>query len=502
MKTSAEWLIPTPVEVIPGRRVPWGRKSRLHDRTLKLINDPWTSRLQRPRRTMNLDNEQKLAALLRDALRGVNVTHSRFGTINPNHYRQMLSGYRSTYEPNQRMYANLFDIQIQDASTAEAILDLLRDELKEFLLNDKDFFRRLSASVVIVPGADEEPPVEIIRRNLVRAAILDGPDNAARSFFSSIARGNFLFHNCWLLTGIKVEKELPVLDGISLIPLPTTTADLPGYLPDVHDVVPQQFVSKTVLKIDRSVPLTRHEPADRYAFAFGPEQRFRTTVHGAESKDFHPQRFFQALTLVGEQPVKDAIMWRHHSDDAIFDFRRATGFTFMSPSSLGMTASTSFSEDQIRRATDLYHKIVGLPQDVLNHLQIPIDRWTRSMMPDGNVDNMIDLGIAMEAFFLSGIREELTFRFRLRGSLYLGQTIEQRRLLVREFREIYGCRSSAVHEGTLPDDVTVNGQNVPIGQFIKRSQNLFKRCLLKVIESGVRPDWTAIELGGGQGAEN
>ena len=95
---------------------------------------------------MNLDNEQKLAALLRDALRGVNVTHSRFGTINPNHYRQMLSGYRSTYEPNQRMYVNLFDIQIQDASTVEAILDLLRDELKEFLLNDKDFFRRLSAS--------------------------------------------------------------------------------------------------------------------------------------------------------------------------------------------------------------------------------------------------------------------------------------------------------------------------------------------------------------------
>ena len=42
---------------------------------------------------MNLDNEQKLAALLRDALRGVNVTHSRFGTINPNHYRQMLRNY-------------------------------------------------------------------------------------------------------------------------------------------------------------------------------------------------------------------------------------------------------------------------------------------------------------------------------------------------------------------------------------------------------------------------
>ena len=126
------------------------------------------------------------------------------------------------------------------------------------------------------------------------------------------------------------------------------------------------------------------------------------------------------------------------------------------------------------------------------------------MMQDGLVDNMIDLGIAMESFFLSGTsnHEQLTFRFRLRGSLYLGQTLEQRRLLLREFREIYGCRSSAVHEGKLPDDVTINGENLPIGEFIKRSQNLFKRCLLKVIESGEWPDWTAVELGGGPEAED
>ena len=119
---------------------------------------------------MKLHNEQILAALLHAALRGVNVTHSRFGTINPSDYRQMLSGYRSTYEPNLRMYANLFEIQIEDANTAEAILHLIRNELNEFLLNDKDFFRTLSASSLIVIGADEESPVEIIRRNLVRAA--------------------------------------------------------------------------------------------------------------------------------------------------------------------------------------------------------------------------------------------------------------------------------------------------------------------------------------------
>ena len=33
----------------------------------------------------------------------------------------------------------------------------------------------------MVLGADEESPVEIIRRNLVRAAIVDGPDNCRES---------------------------------------------------------------------------------------------------------------------------------------------------------------------------------------------------------------------------------------------------------------------------------------------------------------------------------
>ena len=327
---------------------------------------------------------------------------------------------------------------------------------------------------------------------------MDGPDSAAKAFYSSIARGYFLFHNYCLVTGIKVENELAVFEGISLIPLPTTTADLPGYLPDVHDVLPQQFVSKTVLKIDRSVPLTRHEPTDHNALSFGPEQRFATKVHGAESKDFYPQRFIQALTLVGEQPVQDAVAWIHHGDDAIFDFRRAIGFTFMSPSSLGTTDSTVFSEDQIKEATDLYHKIISLSQDVLDYLEIPIDRWKKSKTQQGYVDKMIDLGIAFESFFLSGISQELTFRFTLRGSLFLEDGIEARRRIKSELEEIYKHRSRAVHEGNLSDRVTVNGETVPMGQFIERSQKLFKRCLLKAIESGQKPDWPTIELGGGQ----
>ena len=50
----------------------------------------------------------------------------------------------------------------------------------------------------------------------------------------------------------------------------------------------------------------------------------------------------------------------------------------------------------------------------------------KSKTQQGHVDMMIDLGIAFESFFLRGISQEMTFRFSLRGSLYLGDDLEQR----------------------------------------------------------------------------
>ena len=117
------------------------------------------------------------------------------------------------------------------------------------------------------------------------------------------------------------------------------------------------------------------------------------------------------------------------------------------------------------------------------------------MTHQGYVDKMIDLGIAMESFYLRGFSEQLTFRFRLRAALHLGKSLEKRKCLIKEFRQIYEFRSRAVHEGTLPEHVNVDGENIPMRQYIERSQELFKGSLMKVIDSGALPDWESIELG-------
>ena len=449
---------------------------------------------------MSPDAESRLAGLLRRAMLSVQIADNRGATTSLDRYRSMVRQCRDAYEPALRIYVTLHDIQIQDDQVAEAVLVLVRDELNQFFGDDTD----LTAPFQAANGMGEEPAIGIIITNLMRAAIVDGPGKAAKALYASINRGFLVFQNFHLLTGIRVETEVRVAEGISLVSLPNDVADLPWFLPATPGLQPEDFVSKTVLRVDVPADPSSYEPPSGYIFtsdhilAPGPEQRFQTRVRGGDGVEFYPQRFLQALTLVGEQPVREAIMWRHFADDHVFDMRRGVGFQVSSPSAFEITDPSPFSNEQIGQAWALYDKLSAWSRSNHDRLRVPIDRWTKSLTHRDPVDRMIDLGIAFESLFLPGIKNEVTFRFVLRGSLYLGEGIEERRRLKREFAEIYDCRSTAVHEGTLPNRVAVNGEDLHITQFVERSQGLFKRCLMKVINDGGLPDWTALEMGGPQ----
>ena len=440
---------------------------------------------------MNPEHESALADLLREALSSVAITQSRSGRVSPRDYKGMVQRYRSVYDPNLRLHTFTLDIQIGNAQVNEAILNLLRTELAQFLREDRTY----SATYAILGGLGSGSSTEDILKNLLKAAIVKGPEAAAGAFYSEIASGYLPYREYFLLSGVKVEKEVHVGDGISLLPLPNNTQDLPGFLSDLFSfrVDSSEFLSKTLLSVDMSVAPLLHRPEQDYTLQSGPERHFSTAVRSADFRDFEPGKFFLALTLIGDHPVFSAIRWTSLSDDQIFNLRGG-GSGHSQDTRSG--SSTVFTDDQVHQAIDLYRKITGLPRSVERQLQTPIDRWIKSKTHQGHVDRMIDLGIAFESFYLRGIRDELSFRFRLRASLHLGDGMEERKLLKKRFRQIYDIRSEAVHEGTVPERVTVEGQDVRIGEFLEKSQELFKRSLLKVIETGRLPDWASIELGG------
>ena len=446
---------------------------------------------------LNPENEPMLAALLQEALKSVTIARrGSQDSLAPNNYRLRVLTYRNLHNPSLLLDTFMYEPQVQDPVVRDDVLKMLRSELKQFLRKDRTY----AATYAIFGGLGSGSSVEDILKSLLKSAIVETPRRAAKAFFDELSNGYLPYQEYFLLTGVKVENEVQVFHGVSLIALSNRGDELPGYLPILIGRDSTDFLSKTLLKVDLSVSPVLHRPGEDYTLQSGPDKHFKIAVRSDEEPNFHPGKFFQALTLVGGNPVLSAMRWTHMSDEHIFDLRIGPGSGYSTSST--EASSTTLSEAQIRDAASLYRKIKGLPREVDESLTIPIDRWMNSKTHRGYVDRMIDLGIAMESFYLRGIGEQLTFRFRLRGSLHLGKDVAERQRLIKQFGDIYKYRSQAVHQGTLPEQVTVDGQSIPIGQYIESSQELFRRSLMKVIDSGVLPDWDSIELGGGEGTEN
>ena len=97
---------------------------------------------------------------------------------------------------------------------------------------------------------------------------------------------------------------------------------------------------------------------------------------------------------------------------------------------------------------------------------------------------MIDLGIALEAFYVTG--NNITKQLKHRASWYLGGANEEKRkTLETEFEAIYGYRSDIVHNRQLNEEVQVE-------ELVERTQNLCQKSIMKVLDEGEFPNWTTL----------
>lgn len=107
------------------------------------------------------------------------------------------------------------------------------------------------------------------------------------------------------------------------------------------------------------------------------------------------------------------------------------------------------------------------------------------------VDKAIDLGIALESLLLHDRKpdEQIAFPFRLRGAWLLGQDGRERRNYLKLFKEIYGLRCKAVHNGRFDkkyfDKIT---------ELLKIGDELCIRIIDWILENKKMPDWDELVL--------
>ena len=130
-------------------------------------------------------------------------------------------------------------------------------------------------------------------------------------------------------------------------------------------------------------------------------------------------------------------------------------------------------------------------------MQITIDRWVKSKESGREVDKIIDLGISLEALYVPEGGGDTTYKLAIRAARHLGKDKKDREDLLAKFKQIYNCRSKAVHAGHVDTTVKFGEEKISRSKFITHAQDLCLRSITKILDKGKFTDWDSLILGGG-----
>ena len=129
-------------------------------------------------------------------------------------------------------------------------------------------------------------------------------------------------------------------------------------------------------------------------------------------------------------------------------------------------------------------------------MQIAIDRWINSRVNRDPLNQIIDLGIALEVLYVPDGRGDITYKLAIRAARHLGKDKKDREDLLAKFKQIYNCRSKAVHAGHVDTTVKFGEEKIGRSKFITHARDLCLRSITKILDEGKFTDWDSLILRG------
>ena len=428
-------------------------------------------------------------------------------------YRKHLKQHCASYtEDPWNWILQDFRPEIQNEPTKSKLLDFLRKELAESIREDEIG----SGSYAIEYNSSDECTLHNMRytllhlrfllEHLLTISIAEGIEGAVLAFDRHIDGTVSSFQAVMALEGIQINTEIPVFEGVRLVPRPQpTTHDLPTYLPYLRNhrsnLMAEPKVGPTLLIIDRPVFSILHNPSatpfreglQKDGVPFSVDAKLKRFPNSDAVRCF-TSSFCQALSIACDSPVQVARSWGFMAKDK-FLYPGASGSVSQSLGPFGR--STEAKESQIQDAKDFLDILANPNLDLGDKLDIPIDRWIRSKASWHPVEKMIDLVIALESLYLSDItpRTELSFRLGLHAAWHLGKYKQERENVQEEFRRIYEWRSSIVHTGQLPKKYRTPSASGEVAKSIEKVQKCCRKSIVKILEAKKVPSWADLVLG-------
>lgn len=156
----------------------------------------------------------------------------------------------------------------------------------------------------------------------------------------------------------------------------------------------------------------------------------------------------------------------------------------------GQATHHDWREPHCAEASTLFQAFAALGDTHKPLLRLAMQRLNSAMRRASPVDSAIDLGIALEAVFLSDMSEERgesTFKLRIRASRFLGTTKEKREHLYKLVGDLYSARSSAVHTGRVSPKIGSR----PLRNLLEEGYCVTADAIKRYVLTG-KPDWNSV----------
>ena len=463
--------------------------------------------------------QQNLEQLLNEAIKDVVIKSFSGHNISIDKYRECVQARRRAYRPD---LSYIFDYRpnIQNDMMKSKLFDFIKKELATYIRDDVHGYPRIQPASYGIRrgGLPTGYSLDRLLDKFLEIAIVRGVETAISAFDKCTRETKGFFQKIILLGGIELYlvseqpeafergRVVQISDGIRLVALPLIPAESPNLPPylfdDGHMTLlfgshPIDFLRKTLIVVDCVVTPLFFQPKPIADIQEDIPNPFQFEIQSTEFPNFDVDKFCQALSLSSNAAIQAVFEWNYIDEDEIFSMRGEgeVGHPNLIPP-FDYKGAAYVSDAQIEEAKCLYEKLVNLDLDVRTKLQIPIDRWIMSKTKKNGIDQAIDLGIALEALYLSAGERGITLTLSLRAAWHLGKDKEHRKELLTKFRDIYRCRSNAIHNGQLDETVRFGGERIPILEFIEKAQDLCRQSIMKILEEGRFPNWNDLVLGG------
>ena len=425
---------------------------------------------------------QELIDSLERCVRQSTFVSDRMGKIGWNDYRRLVRTKR--WDDSTWMLWGASRLEIKDVHVAELVARL-EPVLAEFVHTGTG---RIGNGLFLLLGGLgtwAHPTVAEFARTLIRGAVGFGARQAAARLLGWVNGEPLRFRISALLEGADIDEDLQLAEGIRVWKLPNSSADFPASLPSpfLYMAAPvADFMGGVVMSIDCEMSPSLYRPGEDEVGRMSSRSGEFRMVSG-KVPNLSLDNFCESVSLACNGCVDWFVQWRDlGSLEAFTDTSLGVGWKIRSGA-----RRTKVSQASLNEALKIHHaRHAGGGQR--ESLELAIRRWIRSKRSETDLDQLIELRIALEAMYEIGGMNEEGFRIATYGAWHLGENFEQRHAFRETFRKAYSDSSSAVHGGKLK-----SAAKDP--KLISSAQDICRNGILKRLEETEKPKWDEMILG-------